>query len=346
MNKQIIAWDLGATKCAAGVVEYNTQTGDLECVKQFSIKLSEADSLPDLVSKIETGLDYEMRGADAICIGAAGHFDGEQLLLDKLYRFPMPLAQTARNLRWPSFAVVHDYAPIVCATFTNYMTVSQNVKRLNSCSINPEGRRVALGIGTGLGMKDGALLENGDFWLGKNEAGHIGICTPPFTSAEYLARHGELINFLQTLDADTAHPSVTFEKILSGNGTVRLYQFFYPGNETISPEEVGEKMRLGEAQEMVAAFAWYLGLFVGTVQLLFMPEGGLWITGGVALKNLDVFDHPEFFAGIQASPAYRAQRDGYALGVLCNDSHALIGSGYYASRRLLHDSGVMRLKCG
>jgi glucokinase len=71
------------------------------------------------------------------------------------------------------------------------------------------------------------------------------------------------------------------------------------------------------------------------MQLTFMPEGGVWITGGVAINHLDVFDCPGFIAGIHASPAYLAQREEYPLGVLKNHEHALIGSGYYAAKRLL-----------
>ena len=129
--------------------------------------------------------------------------------------------------------------------------------------------------------------------------------------------------------------SLTFEKILTGQGTLNLYQFFYPEDSVATPEEVGIKMREGKVTEMLDTFAWYIGLFVGTVQLAFMPEGGIWITGGVAINHFDVFARPDFFAGIHASPAYLAQRKGYPLGVLCNKEHALVGGGYYAVKRLL-----------
>lgn len=336
MIKKIIAWDLGATKCAAGIVEYNPATHALSCKKHVKVKLAATTSLIDLIKQLEAGLGMNMHEADAICISAAGHFDGEHLLLEGLYPYPMPFAKNAVMLNWPIYTVIHDYAPIVCATFTSYMDQAKNIKRLNDCPIQPQGRRVALGIGTGLGGKDGVLFANGDFWLGKNEIGHIGITMPPIANQHHLDRHHELMKFLQQSTLRRDNQPVTFEKILSGLGTVRLYQFFYPNNEHITPEQVGEKMRHGEAPEMVAAFAWYIGLFVGAVQLTFMPEGGVWITGGVALNHLEVFDHADFYAGIYSSPAYRTQRDEYPLGVLCNQEHALIGSGYYAAKKLLN----------
>ncbi|MEO8965080.1 MAG: ROK family protein [Gammaproteobacteria bacterium] len=330
MIKNIISWDIGGTKCAAGVVEYDQNTQEFTCRQRFSINIEETSSLEDLIRQLEKGLAFSMPAADAICIGAAGQYNGESLIYEGVYPYPMHFAKVAKNQNWPLYAVVHDYTPIVCATFTSYMDNAQNIKQLNSAPFNHYGRRVALGLGTGLGMKDGALLSSGDVWLGKNEIGHIGITAPPHADSERQKQHAELISFLQA-----NHQPVTFEKILSGPGMTRLYEFFYPNQEKLTPEQVSEKIREGLATEMYSAFAWYLGILIGTIQLIFMPEGGIWITGGVALKHLPLFDSPDFLAGIKASPAYQTQREEYPLGVLCNPEHALIGGGYYAVNQLM-----------
>jgi len=333
MMKKIIVWDLGATKCAAGIVEYDQSTQQFNCVKQFTIKLAETLSLQHLIESIEIGLHMHMQTADAICIGGAGHYDGRELLLTNGYPYRMLFAEAALKANWPIYHVVHDYTPIVCATFTSYMNNATNLRMLNDAEFQPLGRRVALGIGTGLGLKDGVLLPSGDFWIGQNEVGHIGVATPPFADRDHLLMHAEIMEFMHR---NYGKGPITFEKILSGQGTHRLYQFFYPNEaEASTPEMVGVKMRAGETPELDAAFAWYAGLFVGTVQLIFMPQGGIWITGGVALSHLEVFDHPNFFAGIHASPAYRAQREEYPLGILMNQEHAMMGGAFYAINRLL-----------
>lgn len=330
MIKKIISCDLGGTKCAAGVVEYDTETNHLSCKKTHSVKLKETTSLSDLIQQLENGLHLNFSTADAICIGGAGYYDGETLIYENAYPYPMHFAAIAKTQKWPAFAVIHDYAPILCATFTSYMDDANNIKSLNNATMNRFGRRVALGLGTGLGMKDGVLLPNGQFWLGENEIGHIGVNFPPAVSSEKLQLHSELMRFLQT-----KYSPVTFEKILSGPGTVNLYEFFYSTRENISPEEVGIAMRDGKTVELNKAFAWYLGLFLGGVQLGFMPDGGIWITGGVALSHLDIFELDDFYAGIEASPAYALQRSQYPLGILANPDHAIIGGGYYAAKRLI-----------
>jgi glucokinase len=334
MIKNIISWDLGATKCAAALVEYDDATQNLVCKKSYTVKISSCASLDELILNLENGLDTLMRESDAICIGAAGYYDGENLQLEAGYPYPMAFASVAKRLGWRNFAVIHDYAPIVCATFTSYMQNPLNVRRLNNCPIKPFGRRVALGVGTGLGLKDGVLFENGDFWLGQNEIGHIGISTPPINDPKYQARHAALIRFLLSDGVLMPNEPLTFEKILTGQGMVRLYRFCYPAEKNLTPEELGQKLRCGEAKDVTALFAWYLGLFIGTVQLIFMPESGIWITGGVILNHLDIFDYPEFFQGVEATPGYLALRQQIPLGVLCSNEHAFMGGAYFATQKM------------
>lgn len=335
MKKTIIAWDLGGTKCAAGIVEYDPTNDHYHCVKETCLKLTDATSLADLIHQIESQLGVTFRDVDAICISAAGFYDGTHLIHANAYPFVMNFADIAQAQQWPAFAVIHDYASIICATFTSYMNNTHNIKRLNTQTINPHARRVAFGIGTGLGLKDGMQFPNGDFWFGHNEIGHMGITTPPFAKSHRIAMHHEFVKYLS---CEVQHPTrhvLNFEKALSGQGLMHLHNFIHTQDKKSSPEEVGAKMRAEPCAELLDAFAWYIGLFVGAVQLIFMPEGGIWITGGVALTHLAAFDHPALQEGIEATPAYLETRANYPLGVMLNKQHALIGSAYYAVKKLL-----------
>jgi glucokinase len=338
MKKNIISWDLGATKCSAAWVEYDADKNDFVCTKDTTIKIKSCDSLENLCAHIEKDLGLKMAEADAICIGAAGQYKEGHLHLAGGYPYAMGFGPLSKAQQWPNTAVIHDYSPIVCATFTPYMNDLNNVKRLNTCPTNPLGRRIALGVGTGLGLKDGILFHNGDFWLGTNEIGHIGIPTPPLVDSYYEQRHQELTTFLRSEGIIRADEPLTFEKLLSGQGLVRIYTFFHPETKKMHPEEVGmriqNRLQRGEESDTLRTFAWYLGLLIGTVQLAFMPEGGIWITGGVVLNHLKVFDCEDFFFGIESSPAYLRQREEFPLGVLCNAQHAFMGGAYYAAKRL------------
>ena len=334
MVKKIITWDLGATKCAAALVEYDDQGQRFLSKKQGIVKIRSVNSLEELTAHLENILDIPMTEVDSICIGAAGQYDGEHLHLYK-YPYSMGFAKLASQKNWPPFAVIHDYSSIVCATFTPYVEQYENVRRLNDAEMNPYGRRVALGIGTGIGMKDGILFSNGDFWLGTNEVGHIGVVTPPLADKIFQKRHEELLKFLRSEKILTDDEPLTFEKLLADQGMARIHAFFDRSAQHKNAEEVGELVRQGKANETLATFAWYVGLLVGTIQLTFMPDGGIWLTGGVILNHQELFDRPEFFQGIIASPEFLDLRMQFPLGLLCGTDHAFVGGAYYASKRLL-----------
>jgi glucokinase len=331
--KHFVVWDLGGTKCAAALVQYNPHNQEFSCLKRHYLKLLECESLNQLIENIEAHLGLKMSDADGICIGAAGQFDGRVLNLEKGYPFEMNFAEIAQQKGWKNWQVVHDYVPILCTTFTSYMNNSENVRILVPGHEDPFGRRVVFGVGTGLGLKDGVLSKGGELWLGTNEIGLIGIPHPPLVDKAVRDRHREFIHFLRSDKAFGDDKPITFEAILTGQGTRRLHQFL-TGEANLSPEALGEQLRNGWHQPTLKLFAWYLGLFVGTVQLIFMPSGGIWITGGVVLRHLESVDQPEFLLGIQASPAYATERAQFPLGVLANSDHAFYGGAYYALRSL------------
>src|SRR5665213_990227 len=105
MNKTIIAWDLGATNCTAGLIQANEQTGELICQRTYAVKLQETESLADLVTRLENGLQHKMANAHAICIGGAGKFDGRTLLHTNPYPYPMQFSEVAEQQHWPVYTV-------------------------------------------------------------------------------------------------------------------------------------------------------------------------------------------------------------------------------------------------
>src|SRR3990167_3594459 len=103
MKKNIIAWDLGATKCAAGIVEYDAANDSYFCKKETQLKLTNPSSLDDLIKQIEANLGLLFHDADAVCISGAGFYDGSPLIHANDYPYPMHFAQIAKDRQWPKF---------------------------------------------------------------------------------------------------------------------------------------------------------------------------------------------------------------------------------------------------
>lgn len=328
MKKYYLSWDLGGTKCVAGLIEYQSEKNTYVCLKKTSVLLQDAQSLFDLTAQLESQLQLSMKTVDAICIGAAGQYNGHSLILENGYPYAMPFADVAKALQWPHYAIIHDYATVLCATFTQYLYSTHYVKRLNAADISIFERRVTFGIGTGLGGKDGLLLDNGSFWFGTNEIGFIGL--PALLHVKHPA-HTALLSYLEQ---EQPNQAIVFESILSGRGLQLLYRFFYPANPMLSPGEIGNLMEAGKIEELTEAFAWYLGLFIATLQVTFMPAGGIWMTGGVLLKNMGLTQRKSFKEGIHSLPAYLSLRQTYPLGILHHPDWPLIGAAFYANKRL------------
>ncbi|MES2203605.1 MAG: hypothetical protein V4496_00130, partial [Pseudomonadota bacterium] len=72
MRKTFVVWDLGATKCAAAVIDFDFHSDEFDCISTTRVPLTDCADLDALVAQIETNLNYSMANADAICIAAAG----------------------------------------------------------------------------------------------------------------------------------------------------------------------------------------------------------------------------------------------------------------------------------
>ncbi|MCD8499701.1 MAG: glucokinase [Gammaproteobacteria bacterium] len=334
MHKTFVVWDLGATKCAAALIHFDVEMDKFNCICSTRVPLRDCSSLDELVTQIEHRLHYTMSHADAICIAAAGRYNGHHIELEARYPYPMDIARIEKQQQWKNIEIIHDYAAVACATFTSYLQQPANIKTIVDGALDPFGRRVVFGVGTGLGLKDIVLLANGDFWLGSNEAGHIGLTLPPKANTADQQRHNDFIDFLKRERGLPQGNVLTFEQVLSGRGVARIHHFL-TGHRQMTPEEISHTMTQGKNMETMKMLAWYLGLFISTVQLMFMPSGGIWFTGGVILKNMGVCDQAELFEGIYSCPAYQKEREKFPLHVMVGPEYALMGCAYYASRRLI-----------
>ena len=329
-----IVWDLGATKCAAALVMVNA--GQYTILKSHRVKLKSFQSLDDMAAALHEALGVRPFDVDGICIAAAGQYNGCELILDSQYPYPMKFADLAQRQQWAVFTVIHDYTPIVCSTYVEQSNVD-NVMTLNAGLMDPWGHRVAFGVGSGLGVKHAVKLASGQLALGINEMGHIGLGWPPRMTLDEETVHSNLMRFL-VRQRSLRGNDMTFESILSGRGLARIYQFVTGRKAPLSPEETAAEIQASGEQETLSLFAWYLGVFIGTLQLTFMPAAGVWMYGGVIHKNLILFEEPYLYnlqRGIKSCGAYWERRQHFPLHVLIGQEHAFLGAAYYAQQHLV-----------
>lgn len=158
-----------------------------------------------------------------------------------------------------------------------------------------KANKIIIGAGTGLGkcimMWD---LHNNRYMPSASEGGHAdcSVHTPiEFQLLQHIQKHGQ-----------NNYP-VSWEDLLSGNGIQRIYQFFhhtdglaYDGLANAPhPDEIFfQKERDRSCQETVELYTRIYARCAKNFALDALAFGGVYIAGGIAAKNKELFQSPLF----------------------------------------------------
>lgn len=160
-------------------------------------------------------------------------------------------------------------------------------RTLNPGAAQPDGTRLVLGPGTGLGAA--GLFHVGGKWLpATSEAGHVSL-GPAQADEEAIWPHLERVE-----------GRVTFESVLSGPGLARLYAAVRAarglGPNRLAENEIAPAARAGDAtaEETMRLFWRLAARCAGDLALIFMARGGVTLAGGVLPRLVDWFDVEAF----------------------------------------------------
>ena len=178
------------------------------------------------------------------------------------------------------------------------------------------GIRVAVGAGTGLGVSwmqgSGAAATA---W--PTEGGHIDFAAQGEEQAE-------LLGFLAR-----RHGHVSYERLLSGDGLVALYEFCsgHHGGE-VDGAGVHAAAESGEADAIRAMtlFVRIYGAFVGNLALIFRPEGGIYITGGIAAKIIPWMQSDDFITSYLNKGRMRTVAEQTSVHLVTNERVGVLGA--------------------
>jgi len=174
--------------------------------------------------------------------------------------------------------------------------------------------RVAVGAGTGLGV----AWADGDSvgYAHDTEGGHIDFA--PIGDTQ--------IRLLQYLQQRFGH--VSYERILSGDGLVSLYQFCAgKAEQNVSAEWVNIHSKDDPAADSaLSLFVQIYGAYIGNIALLFKPYGGIFITGGIAAKILIKMQSEEFTNAYLNKGRMRTLVEQIAVYLVTNERVGVLGA--------------------
>jgi glucokinase len=178
------------------------------------------------------------------------------------------------------------------------LTLADNeVDTLHDAPVRFGAPIVCIGAGTGLGTTFLTCGPRGHYKAFPSEGGHSDF--PPRDHGSHDVQL-ELLKFLKI--KVSGYTRVSVERVVSGKGILNVYEFLaykYPEKTdehvhqlfSVNPTDAG--IIAGNAwpgslcEEALKIFANCYGSYVGSVALMLMPFGGIYLSGGVTLKLKD-----------------------------------------------------------
>jgi glucokinase len=347
----ILAGDIGGTKTLLRFAKKSSDGFTVLYEQRFAgaSYASFSDVLREFIETAKINLG-EFPSLSAACFGIAGPVRdrGSQLT-----------AQLT-NLGWSfdSDRLAEEFNIANVSLINDFVAVGYGVLGLQPHDLHTlqEGKVVegspigVIGAGTGLG--EAYLGWNGDrYEVYPTEGGHT----------DFAPRNALEIELLQYLLK--RHDRVSVERVASGTGIVAIYQFLRDRQTSPESADLAEKMRIWKAGDfnvdMAAAIAnaalTNLGINsetnldhsatqtmqifveayaseVGNLALKLIPNGGLYIAGGIAPKILPLLQDGTFLQILKSKGRISPVLEDIPIHIVLNPEVGLIGAMLYAAK--------------
>jgi len=296
----VLGVDLGGTStniCIAGIRDSKPY---ILFIYYFETKRldSLSSAINQVLSHAKEKFDLEV---DNACIGAAGVISKEKNVAD-LTNVPWNIdsRDIIKQTSLKSAFIINDFEAIGYGINLIDANDTVNIRPINNTD-ELRLTKAVIGAGTGLGKSILYFNEkiNGYIPL-PSEGGHSDL--PVYDSLEL-----QLLEFIKKSKGNSE--PVCYEEILSGRGLVNIYNFLK--NQNISeknlvfdeieksidkPALISKYKNTDETcKKTFQLFTRFYGRCAKNFVLDSMATGGLYIAGGIALKNKEIFSSDYFF---------------------------------------------------
>ncbi|MEW6165242.1 MAG: glucokinase [Pseudomonadota bacterium] len=312
---RVLAGDLGGTKALLGIAELGGERPEFLLTR----RLASADfsDVAALLARFRAEAGDAMDGITSACLAVAGPVaaDGRRARFTNL-PWQADVAALSVQLGVP-LRLVNDFAAVAAGVTAASLA---HLVTLQAGEPEPEGVRLAIGAGTGLGVA--AMLGAGaELRILPSEGGHVGFA--PMDEAQ--------ARIWRVLVAE--HGRVTAERVISGPGLAAIHRILSGADET--PEAIGARALEGEFAARVSVdmfFACY-GAFAGDMALTFMARGGVFLAGGVTQKLLPLLPGSGFLAAFNAKVEHAELARTFPVRAVADPEAGLVGAALLARQQ-------------
>lgn len=326
----ILAGDIGGTKTILAL--YKVEGGNWRCAKKEQFSSSAYQAFNEILD-LFLG-DVQQVQVSAACIGVAGPIVDGNCSTTNL---PWVLNQTkiGAQLHTRNVKLLNDLESTAWGVLE---LPEHNFVELNSHAEPQEGNIAILAAGTGLG--ESIIIWDGTKnYVMATEGGHADFA--PGTEQEIA-----LLHYLR----EKYPEHVSYERLLSGEGLINIYQFLKKNGWATAQSEIEQQMArrdpaavIGEAGvagsdalcvEALNIFCRIYGAESGNLALKCLPYAGIYLAGGIASKILSFLQKEAFMQGFLAKGRYRPVLEKISVKVCTNPEAALLGAASYAIKQL------------
>lgn len=307
MASTFLAADIGGTKTLLQRVD---AVGGM--LRQQSYPSADYADLGDLLAAFLQGEAAPV----AACLAVAGPVDGRRMRFTNLpWEVDADGLQTRLGI--PRIELVNDFTAVGLGIAA---LQADDLFTLQAGCGHPQGMRLAVGAGTGLGVA--FLSRQGDgYVVHPSEGGHVD-----FAPADALQM--DLLRYLQT-----RHGHVSWERLVSGPGIVAIHDFLRDSGRAGGPgaedaAQVAARADAGDsgAEQALALFVELYGAYVGNAALLTLPRGGIYLAGGIATKLLARMQSGGFLRSFLDKGRYAELLAGLPLHIVTHPNVGLLGA--------------------
>ena len=266
---------------------------------------------------------------DAVAVAFAAPISGDRVELTN-YNLTIDASSLTKEFQCPTY-LVND---LVAGAWGLFELEQKDQVSIQGGQPDPNFPRALMAVGTGLGETIALQLTNGaskQETVLSAEAGHCDFAP--------LAGDAEFFHFL----ASKYPQHVSWERVLSGLSGFQLITDYllqsHPRPDWLesSPsgglgEVIAERFRTGDplASAVVKKFMCYYGAEAGNLALRTHCQGGLYLAGGIAQKNLNWFDTKDFLDSFSAKGRFSDYMKRIPISIITDPFLNLWGAAYFA----------------
>jgi glucokinase len=315
--KKIMTADIGGTNSRFGFFNLDNQ-GQLYFRNSIWFQTADYESFPELLQALtDSHFDCSLDQADISIFAVAGPVEGKVFSSPPLIPWNIDVLEAQDHFKLKHCQLINDFIAHAYSILTAASQPSQTIIKGKSTQLAP---KAIIGAGTGLG-KAMLMPVFGKRWIAfPSEGGHSSFS---FYSKEELELQEYIIQTTQM-------PYVSENTLISGSGLSLIHAFLT--GEQLSAQEISNKYPV--ASPTFTLMSRFYSRTIRNFALNSLALGGIYICGGIAAKNPDLFTHYEFNREFFHSPAMSHVLQQIPVTLLSNPESALWGAAYFAKQLL------------